>query len=488
MDIKNKITEMVKKIDFWIVIALFAVSLGVYFSQSEHCLWVDEARDLIMTQNLLKTGQIEFGGEQEIYHPYMFYLTLAFISIFFGGVSQLSGVVTVALFGALSVSATYLLGKEAFNRKVGIFAAAMFLVLPLQMFMSARILYHTTLCFFVVIALYFIIKWMRTNSKIDFAAGIVLLGLAFSTQYTAFGILVAVGLLLLATSKELKEKKDVLITTTGVFLISIFPLVIMHIINFLKDSARYFEVLDAVFINAAPDQAIFLNPWYYYITNIPSFVGNWVFLFFIFGLFSAFLLISKRKTLFVIMAAIFGAVLIPSFVQFKDARFVLHALPFIFIIAAVGIDKIYRELEKRNIYLSKIVVIVLLLLILIPAYNDGTNFTKQKASGYCGIKDAAVWIDQNTELNGKVFAGSYMQLSLHSNKYSENDVLIMPRTLDEFKQYELNGSVDFVEVDVWEFTQPEYAFSYFTNNSNYTPVFGWPNNQKANVILFKYNN
>jgi len=112
------------------------------------------------------------------------------------------------LIGALSVIILYLLGKEIFNKKVGLISSLIFAFIPLHVFYSGRILTDVLFTFFVLLT--FLSFWKgdekgNKNQRILFG---IFLALALLSRYTALWIIPVFFIYLLIKNKSFKFLKE----------------------------------------------------------------------------------------------------------------------------------------------------------------------------------------------------------------------------------------------------------------------------------------
>ena len=130
--------------------------------------------------------------------------------------------VMVALFGIATVWLVYWVGKEFFNAKVGLIAAAIYAISPLVITYSRSSWNPNPLPFFSLLTLYLIYKASLKNSlKLFFVSG-VLFGIAMQLHYLAtflgVGILVYVLISAFYHNKKIQALKQLLINYLVIFI------------------------------------------------------------------------------------------------------------------------------------------------------------------------------------------------------------------------------------------------------------------------------
>ena len=102
--------------------------------------------------------------------------------------------------------------------------------------------------------------------------------------------------------------------------------------------------------------------------------------------------------------------------SYVEHRYVLPALPFIFMIASIPIIKIGAFLKKQglNEKLIPIIVIGLLVALLIPGLIWSNQLTESKKTSYLEIKQAGEWLKANSNPEDIVITNSLPQIAYYS--------------------------------------------------------------------------
>lgn len=117
-----------KRLDLVIIVLIILIASPLFFyklGQSSLVSW-DEAWYAEIARNILKTGDpihLQFNGRPYNDHPPFGFILISLSYLVFG-VSEFSTRLPAAIMGILGLVFTYLLGKQLFNRGVGIFSAA----------------------------------------------------------------------------------------------------------------------------------------------------------------------------------------------------------------------------------------------------------------------------------------------------------------------------------------------------------------------------
>jgi len=115
-------------------------------------------------------------------HPPLYYMALKVFASFFNysvyGIRLFS-----AIFGVLCVWAVYLVAKEFFDKKVGLWSAFVVAISPFAIQYSQEARMYSMLVFLILISAYFFLVGLRTQKRKYFAAWGIFMGLSMLTHY-----------------------------------------------------------------------------------------------------------------------------------------------------------------------------------------------------------------------------------------------------------------------------------------------------------------
>ncbi len=136
-----------------------------------------------------------------LHYPPVFYL-LEGISFGVLGPTELAGRLISILFSLGTIFATYLLGKELFNRRTGIVSAIFLAAAPLFFRSSLMAMMDTASAFFFVLSVYAFVRFL--NGKTSHIVLGVVLGLALLTRFEPL-LLFGIFLIYLAVTKNIRK-------------------------------------------------------------------------------------------------------------------------------------------------------------------------------------------------------------------------------------------------------------------------------------------
>jgi hypothetical protein len=152
-----------------------------------------------------------------------------------------------------------------------------------------------------------------------------------------------------------------------------------------------------------------------------------------------------------------------------EDRWVFLWLPFIFILIGNALMFIYNFGKKYSKILSVIVIIGLLAWGGYMQFSHGKTITEAKIDSYLPVKEAALWMKDNSLKSDKIFTFSYPQTAY----YSERDVLTSNdmEGVDDAKKFE-----EFVQRE-----KPKYIeLSIFENHPAW--LYKWPQEYNDTIM------
>jgi 4-amino-4-deoxy-L-arabinose transferase-like glycosyltransferase len=289
--------------------------------------------------------------------PYLlvpFYLfNLDFLIIFF-----------IPVIGTLSVFLIYLLGKNLFNKKTGIYSAIIFLLIPLHIIYSAKIL--TGVLFTFLILLTFLCFWKgyeQNNKKYKVLFG-VFLALALLSRYTALWIMPIFLIYFLIRDKSLKFLKDKYL---GYSILAFFGTLIPW---FIYGILEYNNPIGA-FIHGAKGSGYWggLQSWTFFFEHwwqMFSIIG------FIFIIALIYLLYKKdfyKKEIYLLLIWFVFFLGMAIYMPHKEDRFILAIVPTITLISGYFINKI----KKYKKFILMGIIFITLFSLYYQFYSDHNN-------------------------------------------------------------------------------------------------------------------
>src|ERR1700722_9408392 len=185
-----------------ILILLLAAFMRLYKISDYMTFLGDEGRDALVAMGILQGHFTLLGPRASAGNfftgPIYYYMMAPFLWLFH--LNPVGPAVMVALFGVATVFLIYIVGKDFFNKKTGLIAAALYAVSPLVITYSHSSWNPNTVPFFALLTLYLLYKAVTNvrSWKYYLLVG-VLLGVCIQLHYISFFLaaIVAVSLLLM---------------------------------------------------------------------------------------------------------------------------------------------------------------------------------------------------------------------------------------------------------------------------------------------------
>ena len=228
---KQKIIEWIKNpYNFSLVaILIFAVIIRIYYFYltKGQAVWWDEAEYMNMARAWA------FGLDYEFLpvRPVLFSLiTALFLKISYGEFLP-----RLFIFGLsiVSIFAMYLLGKEIYDKKIGLLCALFTSVFYLNIFHTYRLLVDLPSFTFFAFAAFFFYRYLKDNKEVKylyFGAAIIAVGTLF--RITTAILLIAILLYVLITEKlSFLRKKEYWISLL-IFVLILLPYIVWGYIKF----------------------------------------------------------------------------------------------------------------------------------------------------------------------------------------------------------------------------------------------------------------
>jgi len=244
------------------------------------------------------------------------------------------------LMGALTIFLVYLLGKEMFNKKVGIISAAIICLVPIHVIFSGIILNDVLVTFFITLSFLFFWKgFEKGNEKYKILWGITL-GIGLLTRYTMLWIIPIFPIYLWIKNKSLNFLKDKYLWYAIVgFLIVLIPW-------FIYGYFEYGNILGG-FLHGFKGAAYWggVQPWFFFFNSwwsIFSIIG------FVFVLGLIYMLYKKefiKKEIYLLLIW-FGFFLgMAIYMPHKEERFILAVVPAICLLSGLFISQ-FKKYQK----------------------------------------------------------------------------------------------------------------------------------------------
>ncbi|MEK6908506.1 MAG: glycosyltransferase family 39 protein [Nanoarchaeota archaeon] len=330
----------------------------------------------------------------------------------------------------ISIYLIYLIGKEMYNKKVGLVAAIFASISWIHLFYSIRIMTDIPSMCLVLASIYFFVKSYESLNLKNWLFSVLLLSLAVLFRYSHAVMAVAYIIFLIFVHKTslFKSKK---FWIGGI--IGAIPLILFILINLFA----YGSLLPATseYTSSASEKTSF--GWYTigfinYILMSPA-----VFLFY-FGILLALFkvgmsygFISKHKELRMHLLNLILLIFVLSFFIFgikaSEDRYLLGISSVLFIMPAVALLYLYKIISKYKKEIGVAVCIALIAWSIYAQISFANGLILDKKESYKEMKEAYEWIKYNTPEEA-IIVGDWGEP--YAIYYADRDVQIWPEDLD----------------------------------------------------------
>ena len=470
----------------FILVFAFAIRLYFFILTKNQPLWWDEAEYMNMAKAWAFGLDYQFLPIRAILFSLM---SALFFKIINNGDTVLMLLrIFMFLLSIACVIGIYYLGKEVYNKRVGLLSCFFMSVFWLNLFFTYRLLVDIFSLSFFTFSAFLFYKYFKTNSNkaLYLAAALVAIGTLFkqSTAFILFGILIY----LLVTEKLNFLKKREIWIAVLIFLLIIFPYLIWGYIKFGG------FVFTQAASKTAPENYFItgFNVLKNYLVLFPSYFSWPLLIIFLLGIISMYklflgfdILIKNRdnklkRDLFLMIIFLTPLLLISILISHNENRYILNSIPAAFIISSIFVMKSYKFIKEKSKFFAVIFLIILLGYVTFFQLQSADSIIKNKLNSYIQVKEAGLWLKENSEVPDIIVTGSTAQIKY----YSERGVVRLPKTKEELESLlSSNPNIKFYIISIFEWP-PEWAYAY-PNENNLTMVkayFAEPNQQPILII------
>jgi len=476
-NLQDKVLEFLAKNSnlVLIVIIIFGFYLRLKYLDINAAVWWDEGEYLSIAKEWAYGINYPISSVRQPLIP-------LFISFFYKiGVQSLTIIkfFVVLIPSVVVIFLTYLLGKELYNKKIGLISSFIMSVFWIPLFWTTRISTDLMGLLFSLLAFITFYKGYvkQERPKLYLSIAGIALALGFTTRVGNVLTILILGifLLLIARSQIYKHKSIRYLIIFSVLVVA--PYLIWNQIKFGNIFAFWGIYVKSINTTTTPIFWGFLNFFRIYLFNT-------FFIFFLIGLTTFYklflgfdvLLKEKTKTLlsdFLIFLIIFVPTIYFTFILRQtstEPRWALVMAPAIFVVVAKGFMLTYKSLIKYipNFEYKKILsIIVIVALIVIGStaeLKQADGLINAKKDTYVQLKFAGEWIKENSNKDDIVLSSAVPQNSY----YSERETIQVTGTEEDFNKLISEIRPKFLELTSLE-GYPDWAF-------------GWPDRNRDLVI------
>ena len=338
------------KDNYWIIFILaLSLLLRICYS-SYNLIWWDSAVYIGMAKYIFSLGN---SGFWEISRPLVLPLILGFFWKL-GANPYVAGRILDVCFSLGCVFLTYLIGKEVFSKRIGLFAAFILSFTPTFFNNGSYLLTEICSTFFLLLGVFLFIK------KRYFLAGIFC-GISFMTRFLQLFGFFALVLFSFFITKKYFLKRNLLLFTG--FLVPIIPYLAL---NYVMHKDILLPFFHQIYMTANTGFVWHEKLSFYFANMIKESMPA------IFVIFFPFYYIkSKNANKHIILLTLLAFAVFYLSVAHKEMRFLITLMPYLFILVGLGFFYITDKLSRISRTAVIILVLSFFLLISIQKYDAG---------------------------------------------------------------------------------------------------------------------
>ena len=181
----------------WVILLL---GLSLRLISLDQSLWLDEAINVIATQNFSLLGMITDYAKADFHPPGYFIMLWIWTKIF--GIGEIFVRIPSVVFGVLTIYVVYLLGQRIHSKTLGIFSAFLLTISPLHIYYSQEARMYSLAALAVSINILLLIKLIKgENFNLIFL--IISNVLVLASDYVAYFIFPAQFIFLLMIKQKI---------------------------------------------------------------------------------------------------------------------------------------------------------------------------------------------------------------------------------------------------------------------------------------------
>jgi len=488
----DKIINWIKKphnLIFTLIIAFALIIRLYYFLMTQNQpLWWDGAEYMSMARAWALGLEYEFLVVRPAFFPFIMslFLRLAY--------NEFLPRLFLLIISMASVFGIYYFTKELYNKKAALVATFLMSVFYLNIFYSFRLLVEVPSLAFYTFSAFFLYKYIKDGSvkSLYWAAVMVAIGTLFKLPTAT--ILFSLLIYLLITERLRFIKKKELWIAALIFALILSPYLIWGYFEF-----GGFVITQAGGWNAPAEGEYFSNGYTNlkaYIHMFPTLLSWPLLIFFILGLFSLYKIFigvdmlikgkdfKLKKDLFLILLIIITILVVSFSVAFNEDRYIINIFPVVFAMAGAFIISLYEIIRKKGKFIAVLFLIVLLGTVGYLQLQDADNLIKLKKDSYLQVKQAGLWIKENSQPEDVIVTKSWP----HIQFYGEITALRLPNTKEEFEELVAsNPNITLLMISIYEPHQ-DWAYTYPQEN-NLNPLkiyFVDAQNSQPSLIIYRF--
>ncbi len=440
-EIRKKIKAwLVKPEHIWLLVVIAAaLIIRIYYLFITHGqpLWWDEAEYMSTAKHWAYGVPYDLNNQR----PPLFQLVAAGL-LGMGIPESWLIFLLVVIPSTLVVVITYWLGKEMFDSKIGVIAAAGATFMWSFLFWTIRFQPDFWSIGLQLLAILFYWKAFKSgHMKHAVMAGVCAAG-AFYFKISALLVPLSIFIFVLLKERFSFVKNKLHWTALGSYIVTLLPFMIWQFVTFgnpLAFAPSY----------ASPEARSGRLLGWNALQFFYSFSGIWFFILFALGL-GAFLLYfimasdlyikgkykeANPELLSFIILLVNAAFYIFFIKSTIEDRWIFLIAPFVFFFSAKGMLLIYNQLSKIKKGIAVFFIVLMFALFIYGQVTHSYSLALNKKGSYLPVKESGEWIKQNSQKDESVLSVSYTQTTSYAERrvytYSDMSLENFTRLLED---------------------------------------------------------
>lgn len=413
----------------------------------------------------------------------------------------LAGKLMALTYSILGVTLMYLLGTELKNKFMGLLAALLLAVNHIFYFYSTRPLGDAPLTVSVILLLYFIVK-LEKEKKLVWGV-LTAIGFLATMLHKVQASLFVLGYVIYCIffKRQAMFKDKALLYSWSI------PVAGVLVAHFIANTFFNANLLGRLFGLMTQLRGV---PYGLEAAGMLEWIFSWYLIpFVILGILFVIFYREKKYYSFLVLG-IFYWIYFEINVDNTQDRYMLPLLPIAILLAVYAVNEISEYLalflSKNGKWLRGAAALVIILVISWHYFGVADELVAGRQYSYTGYPEAGKWMKENVPDDGIIFAGSPRSIRtfagrewysgpkydspiyggsiywLRGERYHHNydnydfDKVENPHAQQNFEEDVANFSKDhdlFVEIDIWEYTQPRWYFPVSQKSLDYFISLGF---------------
>ena len=418
---------------FCILILAFVVRLYFFSSTAGQALWWDEAEYLSTAKKWVYDVPYTLNPQR----PPLFQACAALLYTIGAGEEAIKFLL-VLLPSLLLVFACYLLGKELFDKRVGVFAAFFAAVSWELLFWTARVQPDFFSLLFQVLAIQQMWKYWKSpaTKTIVFAGIFAALGFHFKVSGLLVPIIFSAFILIKDRLSAFTNKHYYYFAAA--FLATLAPYLLWARITFGNALAFQGGFQDQI-VNAVPFgwynvrflYTVLGDPLLFFLFLVGSIIALQFFLY-------ADVLVKEKSKcldpyLFSLLSIAIISVFYIFYIRYTEDRWVFLWLPLMFLLIGRALVVLYEATKKVHKLAAFWIILLLVLWAGYAQLGVGKTQITQSQASYMPVKEGGLWLKEHSQPGDLIITQSQTQITYYAERGVNHYTFV--RNLSAFEEY-----------------------------------------------------